>query len=284
MCNYVFANDGSSKESGSSDTSNHTMVLNEELATTKAKLASLREHVIDIGKTLISAVNASTAADDNQSFTEVVPRRNRRQAHISRTPESDDMQSISVVVGTGRNISDNNNNGYTDDITTSRNYAGACRRNATNRNNPNGRQRHDHSVAHWTTTTQCDAISQRRRNAQSCHNVSQTVTDNLSTTLVVGTSLVRWLGSRLNNLGNSATAFIYPGCDIPYIRSRIQNKVPKQNPPERIISKCGGNDAEWVPAGHVIYEYNRLVSEVRRCCRGHHPPHHPFWRNYCQCS
>ena len=85
------------------------MVLNEELATTKAKLASLRENVIDIGKTFISAIDAGTAADGNQSFTEIVPRRNRRQANVSsRTlPESDAIQSISVVIGTCRNISDN---------------------------------------------------------------------------------------------------------------------------------------------------------------------------------
>ena len=267
MRKYVVDNHDSTKESGSSDTSNHAMVLNEELATTKAKLASLREHVIDIGKTLISAADADTAVDGNQSFTEVVPRRNRRQGHISsRTPESDAIQSISVVIGTGRNISDNNNNGYNSDITTSRDYAGACRRNVTHGNNPNGRQQHDHSVAQRTTTTQSDATSQRRRVGQPYDNVHQTVTDNLPTTLVVGTSLVRGLGSRLNNLGNSATTFTYPGRDIPYIRSRIQNIVPKQNPPERIVLQCGGNDAEQVPAGHVINEYDRLVSEVRRCC------------------
>ena len=109
MRKYVVDNHDNKKESGSSDTSNHTMVLNEELATTKAKLASLREHVIDIGKTLISAADAGTAADGNKSFTEVVPRRYRRQVHVSsRTPESDAIQSISVVIGTGGNISDNN--------------------------------------------------------------------------------------------------------------------------------------------------------------------------------
>ena len=57
---------------------------------------------------LVSAVDAGTAADGNQSFTEIVPRRNRRQANVSsRTPESDAIQSVSVVIGTCRNISDN---------------------------------------------------------------------------------------------------------------------------------------------------------------------------------
>ena len=85
------------------------MAVNEELVTTKAKLASLREHVIDIGKALISTADDGITVDGGDSFTEVVSRRNRRQANISsRAPESDDIQSISVVIGAGRNVSNGN--------------------------------------------------------------------------------------------------------------------------------------------------------------------------------
>ena len=256
MRRFVVDNHGSEKESDGSDASNHTVAVNEELAITKAKLTSLREHVINIGKALISTADDGTTVDGGDSFTEVVSRRNRRQANISsRAPESDDIQSISVVIGAGRNVSNGNND--SGDNTARPNYAAACSRNATNGNNPSGRQQHYQSGAQQTTNTQYDATYPRR---------AQSVADYSPATIVVGTSLVRGLGSRLNDLGSNATTFTYPGRDIPYIRGRIHKIVSKQNPPERIILQCGGNDAERVPADRVIFEYDGLVSEVRRCC------------------
>ena len=208
--------------------------------------------------TLISTADDGTnvTVDGSDSFTEVVSRRNRRQANISsRTPENDDIQAISVVIGAGRNVSNGNDSGG--DTTARPSYAAACSRNATNGNNPSGRRQHYQSGAQLTTNTQYDATYPRR---------AQSVADNSPATIVVGTSLVRGLGSRLQSLGNNATTFTYPGRDIPYIRGRIHKIVSKQNPPERIILQCGGNDAERVPADRVIYEYDGLVSEVRRCC------------------
>ena len=258
MRRFIVDNHDGQKESDGSDASNHTVAVKEELVTAKAKLASLREHVIDIGKALISTADDGTnvTVDGSDSFTEFVSRRNRRQANISsRTPENDDIQAISVVIGAGRNVSNGNDSGG--DTTARPSYAAACSRNATNGNNPSGRRQHYQSGAQLTTNTQYDATYPRR---------AQSVADNSPATIVVGTSLVRGLGSRLQSLGNNATTFTYPGRDIPYIRGRIHKIVSKQNPPERIILQCGGNDAERVPADRVIYEYDGLVSEVRRCC------------------
>ena len=72
MRRFVVDNHGGEKESDGSNASNHTVAVNEELVTTKAKLASLREHVIDIGKALISTADDGTTVDGGDSFTEVV--------------------------------------------------------------------------------------------------------------------------------------------------------------------------------------------------------------------
>ena len=104
--------------------------ISEELSVTKAKLASLRDHMIHIGNSLISAVDDDP---DNGSFTNVVSWRSRQLRSSDRQPHEEhipspttgghEVQSISVVIGTGRNNSDN--------------YVAACRRNVNIPTGPN---------------------------------------------------------------------------------------------------------------------------------------------------
>ena len=156
-----------------------------------------------------------------------------------------------MVIGTGRN-----------------NYAAACRRNINGGNlRPNGPNQGDQH-AHQSTArmSRSDPEPPRPHARQPADHQRGDMTTSPSSTIIIGTSLVRGLGSKLNSLGTRSTTFTYPGRDIPYLRSRLQNIISQQDQPERIIIQCGGNDAERVAVNHVTHEYEGLLSDVRRLC------------------
>ena len=241
--------------------------VSEELSITTAKLASLRDHMIHIGNSLISAVNddsLTTGDPHNGSFTKVVSRRRRQLRSGERQPEEEhipspttggrEVQSISVVIGTGRNNSDT--------------YAAACRPNINGGNlRPDGpNQGHQHAHQSTARMSRSDPAPPRPHARQPADHQRGDMTTSPSSTIIIGTSLVRGLGSKLNSLGTRSTTFTYPGRDIPYLRSRLQNIISQQDQPERIIIQCGGNDAERVSVNHVTHAYEGLLSDVRRLC------------------
>lgn len=86
--------------------------------------------------------------------------------------------------------------------------------------------------------------------------------------VVIGTSLVRGQGAALQKEGVDAICYSYPGCEIPFIRSRVSSILSPRVQPKNIHLQCGGNDASSRDAHLVVKEYDALIREVKRCCPG----------------
>ena len=61
--------------------------------------------------------------------------------------------------------------------------------------------------------------------------------------VVIGTSLVRGVGSRLVERGVDATVYTYPGLELPHIQKSVINIFTHEYQPSHVIIQCGGNDA-----------------------------------------
>ena len=85
-------------------------------------------------------------------------------------------------------------------------------------------------------------------------------------TVVIGTSITRRLGAKLNALGSDATCYSYPGFRIPEIRSRIPHILPRDDQPRRVVLQCGVHDAEVHPSSEVTKQYDTLIGEIQRRC------------------
>ena len=84
--------------------------------------------------------------------------------------------------------------------------------------------------------------------------------------VVIGTSLVRGVGSRLVEQGVDATVYTYPGLELPHIQKSVINIFTHEYQPSHVIIQCGGNDAETRPPHQVVREYERLVRTLEDVC------------------
>ena len=82
--------------------------------------------------------------------------------------------------------------------------------------------------------------------------------------LVIGTSLTRGVGKQLRLHDLDATAYTYPGAEIPLIKQRVKHVISQDKPPQHIVIQAGGNDAENHAVPLVINEYDALIKEVER--------------------
>ena len=79
--------------------------------------------------------------------------------------------------------------------------------------------------------------------------------------------MIRGVGCRLNRRGVDATAFTYPGCEVPSITERVSGILTQDYQPDIVVLQCGGNDiANNRPTAQVVQQIDCLVREVRRCC------------------
>ena len=84
---------------------------------------------------------------------------------------------------------------------------------------------------------------------------------------VIGSSLVRGMGHKLNRRGMDAMTFTFPSCEVPLIAERVSGILTRDYQPETVILQCGGNDlANNRPTAQVVKQIDLLVREVRRCC------------------
>ena len=84
---------------------------------------------------------------------------------------------------------------------------------------------------------------------------------------IIGTSLVRGLGTRLIKRGIHANTFMFPGAEIPVLRDRIPGILNSKYQPDIVVLQCGGNDAEnGRPPAQVIRQFDYLIREIKRCC------------------
>ena len=84
---------------------------------------------------------------------------------------------------------------------------------------------------------------------------------------IIGTSLVRGLGTRLIKRGIHSNNFVFPGAEIPALRDRIPGILNSEYQSDIVVLQCGGNDVENdCPPAQVIRKFDHLICEIKRCC------------------
>ena len=231
----------------------------DEFAIAQAQLTSLREHITNVGKSLISAADCPvTASVNDYEFVEVRNRRKRksRETYINtQTDAGSTGQPIPVVIGA---------KGIQTVSTPQYPYAAACRRKMPSTNDHKAPS--SSSPSHRNIQRQQQSKVSHQAPRQAVHQTSQAgLRRNSSAAMVIGTSLTRGLGTKLCQTNASCSTYTYPGSDIPYLRGRIRHIISPQNQPAHVLRQCGGNDATHVTSDQVIHEYKALIKEVRQC-------------------
>ena len=72
---------------------------------------------------------------------------------------------------------------------------------------------------------------------------------------MIGSSLVKDIGGRLNKLGVSASCYVYSDATIPFLRSRVRSFINPNKTPKNVVMMCGGNDREHYSVHEVIEQY-----------------------------
>ena len=85
-------------------------------------------------------------------------------------------------------------------------------------------------------------------------------------TIVIGTSLVNGLGSRLHVCSVNATCYMYRGADIPTIQSRIPYTLTPGVRPRYIVLQIAGNDATKQSSPVILARYETLIGDIWRRC------------------
>ena len=119
----------------------------------------------------------------------------------------------------------------------------------------------DTSRRHGNNNQQPSAHQQR-----SYRDVAMSRPPRVPNTVIIGTSLVRGVGAHLHKRGIDNACYTYPGAEIPCIRDRVNNILPRNANPRQIVLQAGGNDLERHPPHAVVNQYDRLISELKRRC------------------
>lgn len=258
--------------------------LHEQLGVEKAKLTSLREHMVSLASSMLSTlegVDDDAVAADSVGFTLVTRDRRRRSAAPalqSSAPATsyhsqNAGQRIEVITNVGKAIDDT----HTGPVPSSswslhgqneaplqqqrrpqyqqsqHNYwHGASRREQYQQQQLTGNPP-PHPTNHDVTTQQQRLPT--RPNPRSSPEV-----------IIIGTSLTRGVSGRLRDHGIDATSYTYAGTQIPHIRGRISNIITPTYQPKKIVLQCGGNDLESQSVDRVAHQYNCLVRELKTLC------------------
>lgn len=203
----------------------------EQVEIMRAKLESLRDHIKNLAGSLLTTIDDVT--DDSfkvVSYKKHVNRRCEQAETIAAKPPLQRAQSYAQAAGKRIPVVI----GATADVTS---WQGS---------NANTRPAGQGNVN--------KQITRQRPRRQS------------EDTVVIGTSLTRGLGSKMNKLGVSATTYTYAGTLIPHIRSRIPHILSKGAKPKQIVLQCGGNDTEKEDTQRVIQQYDMLIDDVKKQC------------------
>ena len=57
---------------------------------------------------------------------------------------------------------------------------------------------------------------------------------------------------------------MYRGAMVPVLQNRVKHVLNSRNQPERIVLRCGGNDAERQPAAVVSARIETLVHDIKQ--------------------
>ena len=83
----------------------------------------------------------------------------------------------------------------------------------------------------------------------------------LNDVIVIGTSLVRNLGSRLNAKNVNAIVYTNAGCSIHHIAPRFKQMIPA-NFKGCVILQIGGNDCSSNDSEHVVNMYDKFITDI----------------------
>ena len=84
--------------------------------------------------------------------------------------------------------------------------------------------------------------------------------------IVIGSSLVSGLGTKLHSMGINATTFMYRGADIPTIQSRVPHILKPGMNPKYIVLQVAGNDATKQDSKIILAHYETLIRDIRGRC------------------
>ena len=84
-------------------------------------------------------------------------------------------------------------------------------------------------------------------------------TDHSDYAIIIGSSLVNGLGTKLHSTGISATSYMYRGADIPTIQSRVPYILKPGINPRYVVLQVAGNDA-------TKQDSNRIQMSVCHYC------------------
>ena len=91
-------------------------------------------------------------------------------------------------------------------------------------------------------------------------------TDHSDYAIIIGSSLVNGLGTKLHSMGISATSYMYRGADIPTIQSRVPYILKPGINPRYVVLQVAGNDATKQDSNRILARYETLIRDIRRRC------------------
>ena len=237
--------------------------VKDELNIANAKLHSLHEHLMNITTSMVSALE-----DEDGTFQQVTRRRatkgNAHHSNEANTAQNRQNKTYSSVTAQG-----NRNDNCVSAMTSSTGQKSAAPPCSTGpratavpagTTNPHsgqpipvvtlGLHKQQHS---WTTIDHHDAALLSSKQTEEGESI------------MIGSSLVKDIGGRLNKLGTNASCYVYKGATIPLLRSRVPHII-KDKKTKNVTLLCGGNDCERHPIEQVTNEYEKLISTVRAQC------------------
>ena len=205
-----------------------------ELSAAQSKLVNMKESLVNIANSVLDVVENS--GDNNLVFTEV---KHRRKSPTSVNPED----IITIIDGP-----------------VPKSVIAQCIPVVVDRFPAVPR----FPVQPEVTSTHTFAEAVARGKIQS----TTTESHRRNSPVIIGTSITRGVGEQLNDRGVPAECYMYRGCQIPHIKSRVKHIIPGHVNPRLCVLQAGGNDAERESAAAVISQYDGLIQEVRRCSPG----------------
>jgi hypothetical protein len=83
---------------------------------------------------------------------------------------------------------------------------------------------------------------------------------------IIGTSMVRDMGSFCHRKGLRACSFAYPGARIQDITNNIHSYLSCDKQPNYIVIHAGGNDLETTVVANASFQMDSLISQIKRIC------------------
>ena len=236
--------------------------VSDELSITKAKLSSLREQIVTIASSMLTALD-----DEDDSFQPV--RRGRHNVSPPKHGQNDIITQHGTYSAVAAMQPPTRPEVHGSTSLPSR---GTACQTSHNRTVPATTQRPNATATSAPASGTSQPVGQRipvvtlglRRSSETSDTAAPKAGERES--IMIGSSLVKDIGGRLNKLGVSASCYVYRGATIPFLRSRVRSIINPNKTPKNVVLMCGGNDCEHYPVHDVIKQYEKLIADIRAQC------------------